>query len=212
MGAVESKASIAPRARAISCTMYGHKNSHHLIAMNPLKYTNEGRQTHGSQNLSLKKSRRRENKGGREGISRPHWPRYQQSTVNSQQTFQHESSVCNKANGTACPDRVRSFQCKAASAHCTIARTTGNAMALPARSIMSASEGCHCYAKGMVSMRAAKICKKGWTGKPCMSKASRPRTRRFCASHQRTILGSTVLMTCLLESCLQVFEIPRTID
>lgn len=54
MGAVESKASIAPRARAISCTMYGHKNSHHLIAMNPLKYTNEGRQTHGSQNLSLK--------------------------------------------------------------------------------------------------------------------------------------------------------------
>ena len=82
MGAVESKASIAPRARAISCTMYGHKNSHHLIAMNPLKYTNEGRQTHGSQNLSLKKSRRRENKGGREGISRPHWPRYQQSTVN----------------------------------------------------------------------------------------------------------------------------------
>ena len=27
----------------------------YIIAMNPLKYTNEGRQTHGSQNLSLKK-------------------------------------------------------------------------------------------------------------------------------------------------------------
>ena len=193
MGAVESKASIAPRARAISCTMYGHKNSHHLIAMNPLKYTNEGRQTHGSQNLSLKKSRRRENKGGREGISRPHWPRYQQSTVNKHSNTSPRS-VTKPTELLLCPDRVRSFQFKAASAHCTIARTTGNAMALPARSIMSASEGCHCCAKGMVSMRAAKICKKGWTGKPCMSKASRPRTRRFCASHQRTILGSTVLM------------------
>ena len=95
MGAVESKASIAPKARAISCTMYGHKNSHHLIAMNPLKYTNEGRQTHGSQNLSLKSKEARKQRRKRRNIKTA---LATLSTVNSQQTFQHESSVCDKAN------------------------------------------------------------------------------------------------------------------
>ena len=79
MGAVDSKASIAPRARAISCTMYGHKNSHHLIAMNPR--TRDAKLTAHKIQV-LKNQGGEENKGGRKGISRPHWPRYQQSTVN----------------------------------------------------------------------------------------------------------------------------------